>query len=171
MLGLNKRVVFGLLGIVVSGVLIVAGQAGQRGGAPAPGGAPPLPAAPGQAPAAGGAPARGGAGGGRAAAAAPAAPTVTIAGEVKDFVPVTDAMLKKQDPGDWLMIRRDYSASDYSPLNQITRDNVKDLQLAFKVPMREGGTNQPAPIAHNGVIYLPNFGGVLQAIDGVTGKI
>jgi len=46
---------------------------------------------------------------------------VTIAGEVKDYVPVTDAMLKKQDPGDWLMIRRDYSASDYSPLNQITR--------------------------------------------------
>jgi len=43
--------------------------------------------------------------------------------------------------------------------------------MAFKVPMREGGTNQPAPIAHNGVIYLPNIGGVLQAIDGATGKI
>jgi len=30
------------------------------------------------------------------------------------------------------MIRRDYSASDYSPLNQITRDNVKDLKMAFQ---------------------------------------
>ena len=37
--------------------------------------------------------------------------------------------------------------------------------------MREGGTNQPAPIVHNGVIYLPNIGGVLQAIDGANGKI
>src|SRR4029079_17971753 len=52
-----------------------------------------------------------------------------------------------------------------------TRDNVKDLQLAFKVPMREPETNQPAPIAHNGVIYLPNATGILQALDGATGKI
>jgi alcohol dehydrogenase (cytochrome c) len=175
MLNQNKGVMLGLLGIAVSGALLLAGQAGQpgqRGGAPAGGAAPALPPAGGQAPAAG-APARGAGGGGaaRGAAAAPAPPTVTIAGEVQNYVPVTDAMLKKQDPGDWLMIRRDYSATDYSPLNQITKDNVKDLQLAFKVPMREGGTNQPAPIAHNGVIYLPNFGGVLQAIDGATGKI
>src|SRR5204863_1451804 len=116
------------------------------------------------------APARG-AGAARGSAAGPAVTTVTVAGEVKNYVPVTDAMMKKQDPSDWLMIRRDYSASDFSPLNQVTRDNVKDLQLAFKVPMHEGGTNQPAPIVHNGVIYLPNTGGILQALDGATGKL
>src|SRR6187399_2506392 len=121
MLNQNKGVMLGLLGIAVSGALLLAGQAPQQGGAPA--GAPALPPAGGQ------------------------------------------------DPGDWLLIRRDHSATNYSPLNQITRDNAKDLQLAFKVPMREGGTNQPAPIAHNGVIYLPNIGGVLQAIDGTSGKI
>ncbi len=100
----------GILGIAVSGALLLAGQAGQQGGAPAGGGAPALPPAGGQAPAAGGAPARGAAGAGRGAAAAPAPPSVTIAGEVQNYVPVTDAMLKKQDPGDWLMIRRDYAA-------------------------------------------------------------
>jgi len=168
MLNQSKGVMLGLLGIAVSGALLLASQAPQQGGAPA--GAPALPPAGVQAPAAGGAPARGAAGAGRGAAA-PAPPAITIAGEVKNYVPVTDAMLKKQDPGDWLLIRRDHSATNYSPLNQITRDNAKDLQLAFKVPMREGGTNQPAPIAHNGVIYLPNVGGVLQAIDGTNGKI
>ena len=65
-----------------------------------------------------------------AAAARPAAPAappgITIAGEVKNYVPVTDAMLRNPDAGDWLMIRRDYHATNFSPLNQVTRDNVKD---------------------------------------------
>src|SRR6185436_15677069 len=51
--------------------------------------------------------------GGRGAAAAPVG--ITVAGEVKNYVPVTDAMLRNADPGDWLMIRRDYHASNYSP--------------------------------------------------------
>src|SRR5262245_38983955 len=96
---------------------------------------------------------------------------LNVAGEVQNYVPVTDAMLRKPDPGDWLMIRRDYYASDYSPLTQITPQNVKDLQLVFMSPMNEGGTNQPAPIVHSGVSYLANTGGVMQAIDGATGKI
>src|SRR5262245_46184687 len=118
-----------LFAIAVSSVLILAGQApaGQRG----------APNAAGQQ--AGGARGQGG-------AEAPPQPLgLTVTGEVQNYVPVTDAMLKNPDPGDWLMIRRDYHASDYSPLNQITRDNVKDLQLVWKSPMNEGGTNQPAP--------------------------
>jgi mono/diheme cytochrome c family protein len=33
---------------------------------------------------------------------------LTVTGQVKNYVPVTDAMLRNPDPGDWLMIRRDY---------------------------------------------------------------
>ena len=40
---------------------------------------------------------------------------ITVDGEVKNFVPVTDAMLRNPDPGDWLMIRRDYHASRLQP--------------------------------------------------------
>ena len=88
--------------------------------------------------------------GGRGRAGGPPA-GITVDGEVKNYVPVTDAMLRNPDPADWLMIRRDYHASNYSPLNQITRDNVKDLQPAWIWPMNEGGTNQPTPLVHNGV--------------------
>jgi alcohol dehydrogenase (cytochrome c) len=84
---------------------------------------------------------------------------------------VTDAMLRNPDAGDWLMIRRDYQATNFSPLKEITPSNIKDLKLVYMHPMREGGTNQPAPIAHNGIIYLANTGGILQAIHGETGKI
>src|SRR5438477_6474790 len=160
MLHLKKNIVIALFVIAASSVLILAGQ---RGGAA--GQAPPA----GQAPAAG---QRQGGGRGRGAAEGPPPVTgLTVTGEVQNFVPVTDAMLRKPDPGDWLMIRRDYFASDYSPLNQVTKDNVKDLQLVFKSPMHEGGTNQPAPIVHNGVIYLANTGGIMQALDGATGKV
>src|SRR5262245_55267100 len=103
---------------------------------------------------------------------APAGPRgLTVAGEVKNFTRVTDAMLRNPDPGDWLMIRRDYHATSYSPLNQINRDNVKDLQLKWVWAMTEGGTTQAAPIAHDGVIFLNNAGNVLQALDGKTGDL
>ena len=54
---------------------------------------------------------------------------LVVAGEVKNYTPVTDAMLRNPDPDDWLMIRHDYQATNYSPLNQINTQNVKDLQL------------------------------------------
>ena len=104
--------------------------------------------------------------------AAPAARGLTVTGEVKNYVPVTDAMLRNPPPGDWLMARRNYQAWSYSPLNEITRDNVKDLKLAWVWAMREqGGANQPMPLVHNGIIYLVNPGNVIQALDGSTGEL
>ncbi len=112
------------------------------------------------------------------AAAAPAAPArkqeptgVVVHGTVKNFVPVTDAMLRNPSDKDWLMLRHDYSATSYSPLKQVTADNAKLLQLAWIWPMHEGGTNQPAPIVYNGTLYLANTGGIIQALDARTGNL
>src|SRR5688572_8238549 len=96
---------------------------------------------------------------------------VTVRGTVQNFVPVTDAILRNPAAGDWLMLRHDYSATSYSPLNQINVDNVKTLKLAWMWPMREGGTNQPAPIVYNGTMYLANTGGIVQALDARSGKL
>lgn len=98
---------------------------------------------------------------------------ITVAGEVKNYVPVTNAMLRNPDPGDWLMIRRDYKATSYSPLNQITTQNVSELRLVWSWAMQEGASNgnQPAPIVHNGVLYVNNAGMVLQALDAKTGEL
>ena len=69
------------------------------------------------------------------------------------------------------MLRHDYGATSYSPLTQITADNVNQLQLAWVWPMRDGGTNQPAPIVYNGTMYLANTGGIVQALDARTGAL
>lgn len=98
---------------------------------------------------------------------------VTVAGEVKNYVPVNDAMLRNPDPSDWLMIRRDYRASSYSPLNQITAQNASELRMVWSWAMHDGSTigNAPAPIVHNGILYVNNSGEVLQALDAKTGDL
>src|SRR5262249_9031828 len=45
--------------------------------------------------------------------------------------PVTDEMLQRPDPGDWLMRRGDYRAWGYSTLDQIRAGNVGALKLAW----------------------------------------
>ncbi len=96
-----------------------------------------------------------------------------MAGEVKNYVPVTDAMLRNPDPSDWLMLRHDYHANYYSPLNQITAQNVDNLRLVWSWAMQEGASNgnQPAPLVHGGVMYVNNTGMVLQALDAKTGEL
>ena len=60
----------------------------------------------------------------------------------------------------------------YSPLNEITRDNVKDLKLAWVWAIRDqGGANHNMPLVHNGIIYVVNPGNVIQALDGSNGEL
>jgi alcohol dehydrogenase (cytochrome c) len=97
---------------------------------------------------------------------------LTFAGEVKNYVPVTDEMLRRADPSDWIMVRGNYQAWNHSALTQITRDNVKDLKLAWVWSMNDAvGANEPTPLVHNGIIYLTNVDNILQALDGRTGDL
>ena len=102
---------------------------------------------------------------------APEADGVTVAGTVDDYRPVTDAMLRNPDDDDWLMIRRNYQSWSYSPLADISRSNVADLELAWVWAMNEGGWNAPSPIVHDGVMYLAGIGPVVQALDAATGDL
>jgi alcohol dehydrogenase (cytochrome c) len=107
--------------------------------------------------------------GGRGAAA-PTPRGLTIAGNVKNYTPITDAMMRNPDPADWLMIRHDYHANNYSTLNQITANNVQDLRLVWTWAMNDG-TNQPAPVVHNGTMFINNPGNIVQALDAKTGEL
>ena len=96
---------------------------------------------------------------------------VTVAGEVRNYIPVTAEMLKNPPAQDWLIFGRNYQRHSYSPLNQITRDNVKNLQLKWVWAMNDSGANQTTPIVHNGVIYLASPSNIVQAIDARTGDL
>src|SRR6185436_12456521 len=119
-----------------------------------------------------GAPGQGGRGGGRGGAGNAGPLGLTVSGTVKNYTDVTDEMLRNPDPGDWLMARRNYLGWSHTPLTQVTRDNVKELQLAWVWAMNESGAaNEPTPIVHNGTMYLTNPGNVLQALDARTGEL
>ena len=96
---------------------------------------------------------------------------VTVAGTVQHFEPVTDAMLERPDPADWLMIRGNYRAWDHSALTQINRDNVGRLKLQWQWAMSEGGANEPAPIVHDGIMYLNETDNTVQALNAATGDL
>src|SRR5438046_1134038 len=91
--------------------------------------------------------------------------------QVKDFRPVPDAMLRNPAPGDWLNWRRTDNAWGYSPLGQINRQNVSQLQLAWAWAMDDTGAQEATPLVHDGIMYLPNPRGVIQALDAATGDL
>ena len=95
----------------------------------------------------------------------------SVTGEVKNYVPVTDAMLRNPPAGDWLMARRNYQAWSYSPLDEIKKDNVRELRLAWSWAMNDAGSNQPMPLVHNGIMYLGNTANMMQAFDAATGDL
>jgi alcohol dehydrogenase (cytochrome c) len=94
-----------------------------------------------------------------------------LAAQVKNFRPVTEAMLRSPAPGDWLNWRRTDNAWGYSPLDQITRQNVQQLRLAWSWAMDDTGAQEATPLVYDGVMYLPNPRGVIQALDAATGDL
>jgi alcohol dehydrogenase (cytochrome c) len=89
---------------------------------------------------------------------------------VQNFNPVTDQMLQQPAAEDWLSWRRTLDGHGYSPLDQISRDNVDQLKLAWVIAMHEG-SNQVTPLVHDGVMYLTNPGNVIQALDARSGEL
>ena len=98
-------------------------------------------------------------------------PTPAAAGQAQEFVPITDEMLRDPDPADWLMAYRTYDFQAFSPLDEIDRENVGQLRLAWMRAMEEGG-QQIRPLVYDGVMYIAQPGyDHLQALDATTGDL
>jgi len=91
-----------------------------------------------------------------------------VSAQTANVTPVTDAVLQQPAPGDWLNWRRTLDGWGYSPLDDVDRNNVGDLQLAWSWGL-EPGVSQTTPIVHDGVMYVANPGHVVQAIDARNG--
>jgi alcohol dehydrogenase (cytochrome c) len=86
------------------------------------------------------------------------------------MTPVTNEMLKNPPAGDWLMWRRTYNGWGYSPLDQINKDNVKNLRVAWTWSLTSGVT-EIAPLVHDGVLFIWNAGDKVQALNAATGDL
>jgi alcohol dehydrogenase (cytochrome c) len=93
-----------------------------------------------------------------------AAPTNPLA----NATPVTDGALTNPSPNDWLSWRRTLDDLGFSPLTDVTKDNVAQLQLVWSLALPPG-PNAATPLVHDGVIYVHSFGDHIQALDAATG--
>src|SRR5258708_38510794 len=79
-----------------------------------------------------------------------------------------------REPQNWLMNHRTYDGQRFSPLARINRDNVKNLKLAYAVPL--AGTNgrefiEATPLSEDGFLYITDSWGVLYKIDATVGDV
>ena len=74
------------------------------------------------------------------------------------------------DPANWPMPARDYSSTRFSELDQITAENVDELELAWTFSIGRPRGQEAAPIVVDGTMYVvgphPNNLFALDATDG-----
>ncbi len=89
--------------------------------------------------------------------------------QLSDFTPVTQEMLLNPSPNDWLMYSRTYDNQRFSPLDQINRQNVRQLRMAWARGLSPG-IHEHIPLVYRGVLYVANPGG-MQALDATNGDL
>ena len=90
---------------------------------------------------------------------------------LQSYKPVTADRLKHPEDGDWLMYRRTYDSWGYSPLSQITTENVGRLKPVWTVVTGQLEGHQAPPIVNNGVMFVSTPGSQLLAIDAKKGDL
>ena len=89
---------------------------------------------------------------------------------LRDYSPVTDEVLQNPPDSDWLTWRRTYNNLGFSNLDQINRETVSNLQLAWHQPVTPGN-NMPTPLVHDGIMFLYSAGDVVLALDATNGEM
>ncbi len=89
---------------------------------------------------------------------------------LRNYSSVTDELLRNPPDSDWLTWRRTYDNLGFSNLDQINRENVADLQLAWHQEVTVGN-NMPTPLVHDGIMYLYSAGDVVLALDATSGEM
>jgi len=87
---------------------------------------------------------------------------------------VTQQRLLNPEPQNWLMNHRTYDGQRFSPLARISKDNVKNLRLAYAVPLGGSAGNEwleATSLVEDGFLYISDAWGVLYKIDGRLGDV
>ena len=87
---------------------------------------------------------------------------------LENYTPVSLEELANPPEGDWLMWRGTPNHWGYSPLDQINRDNVGSLRLAWSWTM-EPGMQETTPLIHDGIMFLPQACDFIEAVDATDG--
>ena len=73
-------------------------------------------------------------------------------------------------PGDWLAYGRDYGEQRFSPLTQVNKETIGDLELAWSFDMYTNRGLEASPIIVDGIMYMTGSWSVVFAVDAKTGE-
>lgn len=99
--------------------------------------------------------------------------TVAVAGApapMMQYKPVTSADLLDPSPSDWLLPRRTYDGTAYSPLSQINTSNIKTLKPVWSFSTGVTEAHEAPPIVNNGVMFVATPQAQVIALDARTGE-
>lgn len=98
-------------------------------------------------------------------------PDASIPPLLRNYQTVTAQRLLNPEPQNWLMIRGTYNGWGYSPLAEITTENVGRLKPMWMVSTGEVATHQAAPIVNNGVMYVTTPNNQIIAFEAKSGDV
>jgi alcohol dehydrogenase (cytochrome c) len=98
-------------------------------------------------------------------------PPERIAELLDNYSPVTAARLVDPEEGQWLSLRRTYDGWGYSPLDQITRENVHRLRPVWLYSTGALNGHQAPPMVNSGVMFVATPGNQVIALDAATGAL
>jgi alcohol dehydrogenase (cytochrome c) len=96
---------------------------------------------------------------------------MAVARQPDVYRPVTDARLRSPAPDDWLMYRRTYDGWGYSPLDQITTDNVASLRPVWSASTGVAEGHEAPPLVNDGIMFVSTPQSQVLALDARTGEI
>jgi alcohol dehydrogenase (cytochrome c) len=96
--------------------------------------------------------------------------TVTVALLAPVAIAQTTEDLINPPPGEWPTHNRTLDGLRFSPLDQINRENVDQLRLAWSRSLGYEGSLQSSPVVWDGVMYINGIG-VVHALDATNGDL
>jgi len=99
--------------------------------------------------------------------------SVTLVAQQPDPAAVTNQDLLAgltPDGSKWLMYHGNYAGHRFSPLTQITPQNVSQLKAQWTFQTRLTPNFQTTPILVDNVLYVTGFNGTAWAVDARSGR-
>src|SRR6266699_2680739 len=93
------------------------------------------------------------------------------AGSLQAQVSFDRILRANQEPHNWLTYSGNYTGQRYSPLSQVTPENVKILELQWIFQARSLEKFEATPLVVDGVMYTVAAPNDVIALDAATGRV
>ena len=96
---------------------------------------------------------------------------ISTPADAQTYSPVTDARLANPEKENWLQYRGNYQGWGYSPLDQITAENVKDLVPVWTLSTGVEEGHESPPMVNNGMMFISTPQNQVIAVEAKSGEV